>query len=428
MSLQQEPHAPHFAMVTLAFEGGGPERDAIFLCNALAAAGMRVAIVVLRGEGPLRAFVDPAVRIVVVGERRIRYAFPTLHRALRSLAPKVVLSSGVPSLNLVTLLAVRTLPRRERPKLVLRENSVPSMARHDPSRSNRIAYRLLRRVYRFADRVVTLTDGARDDLVGLFSLPEAMISVMHTNAVLPPMIIDRLSLWDGETGRETGLIIWVGRLSAEKDPRTALRAARMLSPTRGWRLVIIGDGPQRTALEAFCRSNGIADRVTFAGYVADPIAWMMRANVLVLSSRYEGFGNVIVEALACGTSVVCTDCPYGPRAILRGGCYGLLAPVGNSARLATAIEAALDQRPDRKMLMQYGQKYTADRAAAQFLDIIADLELEPPNPTRSLIGNSEIERLHDTAVAHPHQKTHRQAPPDEAAADAQQRATGKLYV
>lgn len=377
MSLQQELYPPHFAMVSLAFEGGGPERDAIFLCNGLAAQGMRVAIVVLRGEGPLRAFVDPAVRIVPVGERRIRYVFPALHRTLRSLAPNVVLSSGVPSLNLVTLLAVRALPRYARPKLVLRENSVPSMARHDPSRSNRMAYRLLRHLYRFADRILTLTDGAREDLIRFSSVPQGMVSVMRTNAVLPPTIVGRLLRWDGETGREADLIIWVGRLSAEKDPYTLLRAVSLLSPNRRWRLAMIGDGPQRSRLEAFCRSNRIAESVIFTGYVADPIAWMMRASVLVLSSLYEGFGNVIIEALACGTSVVCTDCPYGPRAILQDGRYGSLIPVGDSARLATAIEAALDHFPDRKVLMQHGLKHTANRAAAQFLNIIGDLKLEP---------------------------------------------------
>jgi glycosyltransferase involved in cell wall biosynthesis len=380
MSLQQEVHGPHFAMVTLAFEGGGPERDAIFLCNALAARGVRVAIVVLRDEGPLRGFVDPAVRINVVDERRIRYAFPLLRRTLRSLAPEIVLSSGVPSLNLLTLLAARTLPRQARPKLVLRENSVPSMARHDPSRSNRIAYRLLRRLYRFADRIITLTDGAREDLIRLFSVPGTMVSVMRTNAVLSPAIVDRLSRWDGETGRESGLIIWVGRLSAEKDAHTMLRAVAMLSANRRWRLVIIGDGPERTALEAFCRNKRIAGRVTFTGYVADPITWMMRANVLVLSSLYEGFGNVLIEALACGTSVVCTDCPYGPHEILRAGRYGSLTPVGDSASLARAIEAALDERPERKVLMRHGLEYTADRAAAQFLEIIHDLELKPTSP------------------------------------------------
>jgi glycosyltransferase involved in cell wall biosynthesis len=425
--LKQESDAPHFAMVTLAFEGGGPERDTVFLCNALAARGMRVAIVVLRGEGPLRAFVDPAVRVIVIGQRRIRRAFPALQRTLRLLEPEIVLSSGVPSLNLLTLLAVRTLPRHARPKLVLRENSVPAMARHDPSRSNRIAYSLLRRIYRFADHTIALTDAAREDLIRLFAVPAAKVSVMRTNAVLPPATVDRISRWDGETGRETDLIIWVGRLSAEKDPCTLLRAMSMLSPNRPWRLAMIGDGPQRTALEAFCRNNLIGERVTFTGYVTDPIGWMMRASVLVLSSRYEGFGNVIIEALACGTSVVCTDCPYGPRVILQGSRFGALTPVGDSAGLAVAIEAALGRRPERKVLMEHALQYTADRAAAQFLDLVADHDLKPASPTQSSIGCLETARLYDTAVAHPHQKTNRQTRPNEAAADAQQRTARQLH-
>lgn len=415
-------------MVTLAFEGGGPERDAIFLCNALAAQGMRVAIVVLRGEGPLRAFIDPSVRIIVVGERRIRYAFPVLRRALCALAPTVVLSSGVPSLNLLTLLAVRTLSRCSRPKLVLRENSVPSMARRDPSRSNRIAYRLLRHFYRLADRIITLTDGARDDLIRLYSVPGTMISVMHTNAVLPPAIIDRIAEWDGESGRETGLIIWVGRLSAEKDPYTILRAVTMLSPSRVWRLVIIGDGPLRKQLKAFCRTNRIADRVTFTGYITDPIGWMMRANVLVLSSLYEGFGNVIVEALACGTPVVCTSCPYGPAEILQGGRFGSLIPVGDSPRLATAIEAMLDQMPERKLLMQHGLKYTADRAAEKFLETLSDPEFNLTGPMRSSSGGRKTARPHDTSPAHPDQKADRAPSSDKAAGDAQHSTARQLHV
>jgi glycosyltransferase involved in cell wall biosynthesis len=383
--LQQESHPPHFALVTLAFEGGGPERDSIFLCNALAAQGMQVAIVVLRGEGPLRAFVDPAVRIVMVGQPRIRYALPALQRALRSLAPKVVLSSGVPSLNVLTLLAVRMLPRHERPKLVLRENSVPSMAHRDPSRSNRIAYRVLRRLYRFADHIITLTDRSRDDLTRLFSVPGSMASAMRTNAVLTPAIMDRLARWDGESGRENGLIVSVGRLSAEKDHYTLLRALSMLPGGRPWRLVIIGNGPERAALEAFARGLGLAKRVAFIGYVTDPFAWMMRARVLVLSSIYEGLPNVVIEALACGTAVVSTDCPHGPREILEGGRYGMLTPVGDAAAMAASIRAALDHVPNRKALMRRSLDYTAERTAARFLQIVADLERKPAGPAGSFL-------------------------------------------
>jgi glycosyltransferase involved in cell wall biosynthesis len=376
--------APHLVMVSLAFAGGGPERDTVLLCNALAAKGIGVTILVLR-DGPLRSLVDPAVRVVIAPERRIRYAIPGVRRLIRTLAPAVVAGSGIPSLNLATLLAVRTLPREKRPKLILREAAVPSMARHDPSWSNRTAYRILRHLYRHADRIVTLTDGARLDLVQNFTVPNSMISVMGTNAVLPPAMVDWIAQWDGDSGRERNLIVCIGRLSAEKDQRTLLRALALIPAERPWRLAIIGDGPDRVALEAFARNNGLAERTVFTGYVADPFAWMMRARVAVVSSIYEGLGNTIIEALACGTPVVCTDCPHGPRQILQDGRYGTLTPVGDGA-MAAAIVAALDRVPDRRFLMRRGLDYTAERAAARFLEIVTDLEPIPTDATGSLVG------------------------------------------
>jgi glycosyltransferase involved in cell wall biosynthesis len=368
--------------VTLAFEGGGPERDTVLLCNALADKGVRIAILVHHEEGSLRALLDPAIRVVAVPGRRMRYAAPGLRRMIRALAPRVVLSSG--TTNLPTLIAMRTLPRRGRPKLVLREVAVPSMAHHDPYRANWIAYRMLRYLYRNADRIITLTDGACCELVQNFSVPEQMISVMRTNAVIPPAMVKELEQWDGEKGREHDLIICVGRLSAEKDQRTLLHAVTLLPPDRPWRLAIVGDGPDRAALESLVRSNGLSQRIAFIGQVADPFVWMRKARVAVCSSIYEGLGNAIIEALACGTPVVSTDCPYGPREILQGGRYGTLTPVGDPVAMAMAIRVALNQVPDRPSLMRRGLDYTATRAAARFLEIVDEIAPTTPGAQRTI--------------------------------------------
>ena len=371
-------------MVTLAFQGGGPERDSVLLFNGLAAKGLRVTILALREEGPLRSLVDPAIRVVVVPKRQMRYAIPALRRIIRALVPAVVVGSGIPSLNLVTLIAVRTLPRSRRPKLVLREGAVPSMARYDPSSSNRIAYRILRHLYREADRIVTLTDGARSDISRKFAVPDSKISVMRTNAVLPPAIEGWIERWDGDRGRESDLIVCVGRLSAEKDQRTLLRAVTLLPADRPWRLAIVGDGPDRAALEELARSNGLSQRIVFTGQIDDPFVWMRKARVAVCSSIYEGLGNTIIEALACGTPVVSTDCPYGPREILQGGRYGILTPVGDATAMAAAIAAALESEPDRRSLMRRSLNYTVEHAVARFLEIVTDLEPKTASQTRSL--------------------------------------------
>ncbi len=265
--MSRSEHPLGLAVVMRALEGGGAQRDMVLLCNALAAKGARITILALSCDGALRALLDPAIRVAEVPGRHLRNAIPGLRRAIRAAAPAVVISSEA-RLNLCTLIATRTLPRRSRPKLLLREVGSSSIALdRDPYRQNRIAYRLLRRFYRYADRIVVLTAGARRDLMENFAVPEAKIALMATNAVIPPDMIERLARWDGESGREGDLIVSVGRLSPEKDQLTLLRALTLLPADLQWRLAIVGEGRQRPVLEAFAGENGIAGRVTFIGEV-----------------------------------------------------------------------------------------------------------------------------------------------------------------
>jgi glycosyltransferase involved in cell wall biosynthesis len=378
---------PDLAVLLRAFEGGGAQRDMILLCNALAAKGVQIVILCLRSEGPLRALLDPSIAVVEVSGRQIRYAIPGLRRILRDVAPAAIVSSEA-SLNLCTLIAVRTLPRNKQPKLVLREVGSPSIAQsRDPYAQNRIGYRILKYLYRYADRVIALTEGARRDLRENFAVPDDRIALMLTNAVIPDAQVRRLARWDGESGREDNLVVCVGRLSPEKDQRTLIRAMAMLpgelpSQPQPWRLALVGEGAERAALEALARDLGLADCIVFAGQVADPFAFMMRARVAVCSSVYEGLCNAIIEALACGTPVVSTNCPYGPSEILQGGRFGALTPVGDAKAMAAAIAAALIEIPDRGALRARGFDYTAERAAQRFLEIIAELDVLPARTGR----------------------------------------------
>jgi glycosyltransferase involved in cell wall biosynthesis len=372
------------AVVLRAFEGGGAQRDMILLCNALSANGVQIIVLTLRPEGPLRGLLDPSITVVQVPGGQIRYAIPGLRRVLRDLKPAAIVSSEA-SLNLCTLIAVRTLPRYKQPKLVLREVGSPSIAQHrDPYAQNRIAYRVLRRLYRYADRIVALTEGARRDLHENFAVPADRIALMLTNAVIPEAEARRIARWDGESGREADLIVSVGRLSPEKDQRSLIRAAAMLPADLPWRLALVGDGAERKALEALVRELGLTDRVVFTGQVADPFAFMMRARVAVCSSVYEGLCNAIIEALACGTPVVSTNCPYGPFEILQGGRFGTLTPIGDANAMAAAIAAAMRNVPDRGALRARGFDYTAARAAERFLEIIGELDVLPARISRPL--------------------------------------------
>lgn len=373
MALRSEVDCGVIVIALSTFDCAGAQRDVVLLSNALVAKGIPIALLVLRDEGPLRSLVDPRIRVIEIPGRRIRYAIPGLRKVICSIAPRLIVSSGS-NLNLCCLAAVRSLPRTRRPRIILREVATPSVAeRQDPHWQDRVAYRILHRVYRHADRVIALTDGARRDLVENFSIPPGKVATMRSNAVITPEIADRLARWDGEQGREPDLVVSVGRLSPEKNHRLLLQALALIGPQRPWRLALVGDGDERPALEAFVRNHGLSQRITFVGYVNDPFAWMMRARVAVCSSIYEGLCNAIIEALGCGTPVVSTDCPYGPREILQNGRYGTLVPPGDAAALAAAIEAALDEPVDRAHLRSRGFDYTAERAADDFLKIVAEL-------------------------------------------------------
>jgi glycosyltransferase involved in cell wall biosynthesis len=136
---------------------------------------------------------------------------------------------------------------------------------------------------------------------------------------------------------------------------------------RECRLVIVGEGKHRKRLLTLARQLGVAGDLDLPGFVANAVAYMSRAALFVLSSRWEGFGNVLVEALACGTPVVSTDCPSGPAEILQQGVYGPLVRPGDAKALGRAMLASLRSPLDARFLMQAAAPYTLDRSCDAYL-------------------------------------------------------------
>ena len=152
------------------------------------------------------------------------------------------------------------------------------------------------------------------------------------------------------------------------------RAFQILRAEAGFaaRLVLLGEGPERGRLEALTATLGLEDCVCFAGRQTNPYAWMARASALVLSSRCEGFGSVLAEAMACGTNVVATDCRSGPREILEGGRWGRLVPVGDVLALARAMRDALLDPLPRADLIRAAERFSVARSAALWRDLILE--------------------------------------------------------
>jgi len=138
------------------------------------------------------------------------------------------------------------------------------------------------------------------------------------------------------------VILAAGRLTEQKDYPTLLRAFAQLRAQRPARLIILGQGEEKARLTALAIALGLAPDTDLVGFQDNPFAWMSRCDLYVLSSAWEGFGNVLVEAMVCGARVVSTDCPSGPNEILENGRWGRLVPVGDAGALAQAMAEALD--------------------------------------------------------------------------------------
>ncbi len=256
-----------------------------------------------------------------------------------------MLLSAMDHANLVALWA-SALARVPTRVYVSVRNNLSQEAAHAPTRAGRWLPRLARVFYPQAQAVIAVSQGVADDL------DPADRRGSGTGAGLPKSGGDPGL---GDPGcRAAGpslvrvpagprVILAAGRLSPQKDFPTLIRAFALLSRDRELRLLILGEGPERAALESLVRDLGLTERVALPGFQANPFAFMARARLFVLASAWEGLPGVLIQAMACGTPVVSTDCPSGPREILADGRFGPLVPVGNPPALARAIIDTLDR-------------------------------------------------------------------------------------
>ena len=251
--------------------------------------------------------------------------------------PDVVLSFGEGQ-NLVSL-SKRGRGRRH----IINSQNPPSLIY---TGINKFIYtRLIRKLYPRADCAIALSEGVKSDLVMNFGLPEESVRVIY-NPIDCKQARSEAEEEVTEPLFETGIpvILNVGRLVAQKNQALLIRSFARVRRRVPSALAFLGQGPLERELHNLARSLEVEEDVHFLGWRSNPFKYMRRAQVFALSSDYEGFGNVLVEAMACGCPVISTDCPYGPGEILENDKNGLLVPVGDEAALAEAIGRMLQDR------------------------------------------------------------------------------------
>lgn len=322
-----------------SFDHGGVEKMMLALASGFCRAGFATDLVTRPGPLPYLGGLDPAVQRIPVDSPRA-----DLVRYLRSTRPAVVLSAKEDD-DRIALHArdVAAVGTRVFLRCGTHLSSRPKLASANLLRRwwHR---RRLRRQFVSADGVVCISEGVADDVALVTGLPRGLLHVIH-NPVVTPWTAARLEEpcphpWLAPGQRP--VVLAAGRLATVKRFDDLLRAAAPLLLERQLRLVILGEGKWREPLLRLAERLGVRTHVDLPGFVDNVLPYMRRATVFVHPSEREGYGNVLAEALLCGTPVVATDCPTGPREILAGGRYGPLVPVGDVRALREAIASVLD--------------------------------------------------------------------------------------
>ena len=349
--------------------GGGVERMKIILTNAFVKRGYDVTFVLNKAEGELIAQLPPSVKVVSLNADRTLTALPKLVAYLRREQPDILLSSM--GHNNINALWAKRLAGVKTAVVISQHNSLSTESIAMGNWQHRVLPLMYRAFCRFADGVIAVSKGVADDMASATGYPRDQIAVLY-NPILFPGFEQKVAepvshpWFEDQVGP---VFVGIGRLVAQKDFETLIRAFALVDPARRARLLILGEGPLRVPLQQLAASLHVSDRVDLIGFMANPLPYLRESTAMVMSSRYEGFGNVLVEAMACGTPVISTNCPYGPSEILADGKFGPLVPVGDPAALAQAMTRILDESVPSHVLRQRASEFNIDKVADEYIDL-----------------------------------------------------------
>lgn len=381
---------PEVALLLPSLGGGGAERVVLDLAGAFAERGVRTELVLATARreatGWSRCEVASGVTVVELNARRMATAIPALIGYLRRRRP-VVLLSTLEHANAAAALAVRAAPGV---RWVLREaNTVEQEVTSDGLRGRALRW-AMRHGYRGAAVAVAVSSGVARSLVDDLGVRPERVRVIENPAITPRLQASASAPCEHPWFAPDAppVVVAMGRLAAQKRFDTLIRAfarARRRTPCR---LVVMGEGPERTRLEALADELGVASDVELSGWIREPFGRLARAGAFVLSSAWEGMPNVLIQARALGLPVVATDCPSGPAEILDGGLEGRLVAVGDVSAMADAIVAAL-ATPNRPPSAAWRSRFELEAVAKRYLGTLFD---DSPRRLRTMLVTTSLMR------------------------------------
>lgn len=355
------------AVVLPDLRPGGAERLHVNLADEWARSGVSTEFVLRNTVGELLDHIPASAKVVDLKAARVRNVLGPLIQYLKESKPDAIIAAMWP-LTVSAPLAARLAGYKGR--VIISEHSPLSIAYGRHGRLHRRIMRASQRLcYPLADVRVAVSSGIADDLASLSGLSLKQFTVIHNPAALGKVNANA-ACPEQISGRPGPIILTVGTLKPVKRHDLLIEAFARLPASLGATLCILGEGQMREQLEGQIDRLGLQGRVLLPGFSADPGPWYAHSDLFVLSSDYEGFGNVIVEAMEYGVPVVSTDCPVGPTEILGQGLYGRLVSPANVEALSSGILASLHEEHDRDALKRRARDFSLDVIARQYLDVM----------------------------------------------------------
>src|SRR5690625_1203892 len=342
--------------------GGGAERTVVNIMNNIDREQFEVILVLgQRKKDDYVNLVSKDIKILHLNARRVRYCILKLRKTIIEEEPEYTFSTLNP--NNISLILANVLAFNKRSKCIIREAN----NRTESGKVTWINKKLTRFFYnRYSYKIVALSEGVKNDLTNNFEIIESKIEMIYN-----PVEICEIKQKSNEeisdvkfTNNEK-IIISVGRLVEQKNFPLLLNSFKIVKKYINAKILILGIGPLEHELKKMAKGIGVSEYITFLGFKENPYKYMKKADVFVLQSNWEGFGHVIVEAMACATPVVSTDCKSGPREIIGDNEFGLLTPVNDVDKLAkNIIEILTNERLSRRYVDK-GHKRSLDFEASK---------------------------------------------------------------
>ncbi|WP_017740701.1 glycosyltransferase family 4 protein [Scytonema hofmannii] len=378
--------AMRLTLVISSLAGGGAERAVVLLAEGFLKKGHQVSVVTLFGEQADFYKLPSNVQRVALniasnsptlihGLWNNVYRIWILRRAICSFQPDLVISF----LNRPNILTLLALIKSEYPVIVSEQNN-PHM-----SSSGSWWDKLRRITYPTSAKIVSTSKGVDNCFDWLPKTKRAVIynPLAHVQGEASKTNLPK------DADPEKKWVIAMGRLTYQKGFDILLSAFQKIARQHlDWQLIILGEGENRSDLEKLRETLGLTHQVFLPGLLSNPFPVLRQSKLFVLSSRFEGFGNVLIEAMACGLPVISTDCPSGPREIIREGVDGILVPNEDVSSLATAMDRLMSNEQDRKRLAAEApsgaERFKLEKIIGMWEDLFDEVLNNKANNNRSL--------------------------------------------